>query len=360
MKPKVLIIEDDKLTREIVVNALSKEGYEVQSTESGKVGIEKITKEDFDVVVLDINLPDVNGMVVLDEIKKTKPSIEAIIATAYESVETAIEGIKKDVFDYLKKPLKIEELVDSVKKAFLAKKLKSQIFDLKSESMFLSFLSHELKTPIMIISNTLELLLGEAGNKNVYRYSEETRELLEIINRQTQKMQALVEDTLDFAYISSDFFVLKEKDCVLNKIIKNAINSIIKFAEDKNIQIIEKLPQQDVVIKCDPEQIERVIVNLLTNAIKYSSAEGRITVSLQEIEDNVKIMVEDIGIGIAKENLEKIFEPFYRVKDVNEKGTGLGLAICKKIIELHRGKIWAESEGIGKGSKFIITLPKQS
>jgi len=173
-------------------------------------------------------------------------------------------------------------------------------------------------------------------------------------------MQTLVEKIHDFAYMSSDFFVLKEKDCVLNKIIKDAINSIIKFAEDKNIQIIEKLPQQDVVIKCDPEQIERVIVNLLTNAIKYSSAEGRITISLQEIEDNVKVVVEDIGRGILKEDLEKIFEPFYRVKDVNEKGTGLGLAICKKIIELHRGKIWAESEGIGKGSKFIFTLPKQS
>lgn len=212
----------------------------------------------------------------------------------------------------------------------------------------------------MIISNTLELLLGEVGGKNVYRYSEETRELLEIINRQTKKMQTLVEKIHDFAYISSDFFVLKEKDCVLNKIIKDAINSIIKFAEDKNIQIIEKLPQQDVVIKCAPEQIERVIVNLLTNAIKYSSAEGRITISLQEIEDNVKVVVEDIGRGILKEDLEKIFEPFYRVKDVNEKVTGLGLAICKKIIELHRGKIWAESEGIGKGSKFIFTLPKQS
>ena len=173
-------------------------------------------------------------------------------------------------------------------------------------------------------------------------------------------MQTLVEKIHAFAYMSSDFFVLKEKDCVLNKIIKDAINSIIKFAEDKNIQIIEKLPQQDVVIKCAPEQIERVIVNLLTNAIKYSSAEGRITISLQEIEDNVKVVVEDIGRGILKEDLEKIFEPFYRVKDVNEKGTGLGLAICKKIIELHRGKIWAESEGIGKGSKFIFTLPKQS
>jgi signal transduction histidine kinase len=358
MKPKVLIIDDDKLTREIVVNALTKEGYEVQSTESGKVGIEKIKKEDFDVVVLNTKLPDINGITVLSEIKKTKPSIEIILITTHPTIKTVIEGIKKGIFGYFKKPLKIEEVVDSVKKAFLAKKLKSQIFDVKSESMFLSFLSHELKTPIMIISNTLELLLGEAGNKNVYRYSEETRELLEIINRQTQKMQTLVEKIHDFAYMSSDFFVLKEKGCVLNKIIKDAINSIIKFAEDKNIQIIEKLPQQDVVIKCDPEQIERVIVNLLTNAIKYSFAEGRITVSLEERGDEVKIMVEDIGIGIAKENLEKIFEPFYRVKDVNEKGTGLGLAICKKIIELHRGKIWAESEGIGKGSKFIITLPR--
>ncbi len=104
MKPKVLIIDDDKLTREVVVNTLTKEGYEVQSTESGKVGIYKIKKEDFDLVVLNTKLPDINGITVLSEIKKTKPSIEIILITTHPTIKTAIEGIKKVFLTILKNP----------------------------------------------------------------------------------------------------------------------------------------------------------------------------------------------------------------------------------------------------------------
>lgn len=368
--PVVLVIDDEQGIRDMLSYVLSKEGYKVFTAENGKVGIEKVMQEDIDIVISDIKMPGIDGVSVLGKIKEIKPEIEVIMATGYASLETAIESLRKGAFDYIHKPFNIDELTTIIAKAYETKQLKSQLVSLqeldKLKDAFLSAISHDLKTPIMVISNALELLLGKAWTeedevKIRYKYNENTKKLLEIIDRQTQKMRILVTDLLDFARMEAGFFVLKKKVLKPAKIIYNVVDSMRSLAENKKIQIVVKQLPEEVEIECDEEQIERVISNLLSNSIKYTQEGGIINLWFEELPNEIKFVVEDNGIGIEKEHLERVFERFYRIKhSENERqdGTGLGLSICKKIIELHNGKIWAESEGLNKGSKFIFVLPR--
>ncbi len=173
-------------------------------------------------------------------------------------------------------------------------------------------------------------------------------------------MRTLVNNLLDFAKMEAGFFVLRKQQVPFVQLVKRAIEEIKTLAKEKQIEISYFLPSEEIEIYCDPEQIERVIMNLLTNSIKYTQEGGKVSVKFKKLEKEIKLIVEDNGRGIAKEHLENVFDRFFRVdQSLNRKesGAGLGLSICKKIIELHGGKIWAESEGLGKGSRFIFTLP---
>jgi len=368
-KIKVLVIDDERGIRDMLSYALGKEGYIVFTAENGEIGIEKVKKEDIDVVITDIKMPGLDGVTVLGKIKEIKPNTEVIVATGYASMETAIESLRKGAYDYINKPFNINELSALVSKAYETKQLKSQLVSLKEldklKDEFIAAVSHELKTPLMAISGAIELLLASEGvedEENLqFKYDENTKKILEIIDRQTKKMRVLVNNILDFAKMEAGFFVLKKQKTSFIKIVNEAIKEVQSLAESKKIEITKQLPvEEDVTVNCDPDQIERVITNFLTNSIKYTQEGGKVSVSFEKTDNEVKLTVEDNGKGIDKENLEKVFERFYRVdQSLNRKesGAGLGLSICKKIIELHNGKIWAESEGLGKGSRFIFKLP---
>jgi signal transduction histidine kinase len=177
----------------------------------------------------------------------------------------------------------------------------------------------------------------------------------------------LVNNLLDFAKMEAGFWTLKKQDVSVTKLINDTVSDIQSIADNKKIEInrFASLSKQlvtpvDITINCDFEQIQRVLINLITNSIKYTQESGKIFVWYETISpDTIQFTVEDSGKGIAKENLDKVFNRFYRV-DHNltkkESGFGIGLSICKKIVELHNGKIWAKSDGLEKGSRFSFDI----
>ncbi|HAY22523.1 MAG TPA: hypothetical protein DCY27_10240 [Desulfobacterales bacterium] len=326
----------------------------------------------FDIALVDLRMPDISGMELLEIIKKDFPQIEVLIMTAHATIETAIECLKKGADDYLIKPFEIKELLVTIEKTLEIKQIKSQLVSLKEmdklKDEFISTISHELKTPLQAISGAVEILRGDVKKIEFDRRRSARRmadkdiiRLLEIVDKQTVNMKKLVNDLLDFAKMEAGFLEIKKSHCEINKLVNDAIKEIQPLADNKKIELTQEIvSSDDVCVNGDYEKIKQVITNLLSNAIKYTPSGGKVSIWYEKTGGEIEIGVEDNGIGIAKENLDKVFGKFFRVDQSltrEQGGFGLGLSIVQKTVELHGGKIRAESDGLGKGSTFIVTLP---
>ena len=212
-----------------------------------------------------------------------------------------------------------------------------------------SDISHELRTPLTSIQTHLEAMIDGIW--------ETSKERLNSVNEEVIRLSNLVNQLKNLAKFDSYEDKLNLKNENLTQLIKNIIYNNESYALDKNIRI--KYELEDVNANIDKEKISQVIINLISNAIRYTNLNGEILIKLYKKSDFIKIIVKDNGIGIPEESLDYIFERFYRVDKSrcrNTGGTGVGLTICKSIVDLHKGKIEVKSK-LNEGSEFIITLP---
>ncbi len=221
---------------------------------------------------------------------------------------------------------------------------------------FIGMASHELKTPITSIKAYIQLLL------NIYKNDEDDEFLkksLTTVNKQINKLTRLITDLLDVSKIESGRLSLNSEVFVLNDLVKECIDEV-QYAAQKHDIVLEQDAQ--LAVYADRDRIAQVITNLLTNAIKYSPETDRIDVLVRNINGQVRVTVHDYGIGISKEEQDKVFNRFYRVEGRNEQtfsGFGIGLFVASEIIRRHDGRIWVDSEK-GKGSFFSFELPAVS
>ena len=232
-----------------------------------------------------------------------------------------------------------DEMLDKIEAAF------------KKERQFTTDASHELRTPITIISVHAEDALG-TDNKKDYK------EALEIIYKESQKMSVMISQLLLLSRSDEGKYHLEIEDIDIKLIMDEIIGEMKESAKTNNIKLYFS-GEDGLVIKADQTLITRLFINIINNAIKFSKKGGFVKVQIAADPDKnfAKILIEDNGIGIPKEDIENIFNRFYQVdKSRNDKGTGLGLAIAKWIVDMHKGTINIES-GLGKGTKFYINLP---
>lgn len=225
----------------------------------------------------------------------------------------------------------------------------------KIKTNFIANISHELRTPLAAIKAYIETML------NVPMEQEESQEFLRVVFNQTMRLEELLNDLLDFSQLESHSLKIIKEENDLCSILKSATESVATLANEKDVDI--NCNCNGVTIKCDRERIEKVIINLLTNAIKFSDKakpKKYVNVNVKDLDEFVEIEVEDNGIGIPKDKFDKIFEKFYRIDNeltYEVQGTGLGLSIAKEIVQLHGGEITVSSE-LGEYTKFTVTLPK--
>ena len=221
------------------------------------------------------------------------------------------------------------------------------------KNLFISTVTHELRTPVTAIKGFVELIIS--GKKD--ELSEDTIKMLEIIARNSSRLEELTDRLLDFQGIDSEKLVLSTELCDINQVIRDSAEELDAKFREKNQSIVLDLNNVPRVV-FDCNQICQVLINLLGNANKYSGGGTKVIVRSYVDDNEIIVSVEDEGIGISESELEKMFQPFYRINRVpTVKGTGLGLSISKGIVELHGGKLWAESEGENMGSRFIFTIP---
>jgi signal transduction histidine kinase/GGDEF domain-containing protein/HAMP domain-containing protein len=221
---------------------------------------------------------------------------------------------------------------------------------------FVSTVSHELRTPLTIMKEYASILSDEVPGK----LNLEQRGHLSIIENNIDRLSQMIEDLLDISKIEAQKVVLRREFVDLASIINDVVIQFRPKADGKQIEFKTVFPASLPLLYIDADRIRQVFTNLIGNAIKFTPANGKIIAEIIDKEMEFECRVTDTGIGIAPENLDKVFtrfEQFDRTEGSGAKGTGLGLAITKALIQLHCGSIWLESE-LNKGSKFIFTLPK--
>ncbi len=225
----------------------------------------------------------------------------------------------------------------------------------QKKSEFISAVSHELRTPLTSIKGYASLLMtGKLGD-----IPDGVKQRLGKINIHSDNLVGLINNLLDIARIESGRVEMNMGQCHLESIIENAGDLLMPQMKDKNIEWVTHIPDNIPEIFLDSSQVERIFINLISNAVKFTPEKGTISVNVQYENNLVTVGVSDTGIGISKEDIAKLFDEFYRVENKinqNVKGTGLGLALAKKIVEAHNGKIWITSEP-NKGTTFHFTLP---
>lgn len=280
--------------------------------------------------------------------------VEISLSPSYQEVGTHVTAVIRDVSERRQAAARLRSLQENYMAELEARQKEAERLNgLKSE--FLASMSHELRTPLHTIIGFAELLSEEGDGL----LDDRQKRFLQHILEDSQHLLGLINDVLDLSKIEAGAISLRIEHIPLVDAISNAVNAIRPRAMMKSLTL-ESHNTFPGLVAVDPMRLKEIFYNLLGNAVKFTPAGGNIMVETKETSEFVRITVADSGIGIPADQLQQIFEKFYQVGYATSgvrEGTGLGLAICKRLIEMHGGSIWIESEP-GHGSRFHFTLPK--
>ena len=225
----------------------------------------------------------------------------------------------------------------------------------ENKNKYLVNLSHELRTPLNVISSTNQLLVGLSKKDTIK--SDKLAYYIDISERNCNRLLNLVNNILDNTKLQSKMYTLNLKEVDIIYLVEETSLTLIDYIKSKSIELIIDPEVEEKIILCDDYEIERCIVNLVSNAAKFTPEGGNITITIKDLDDKVMISVLDTGVGIEEKYHKTIFDRFNQVdNDESKGGSGLGLSITSKIVELHKGEIYVESK-VGEGSNFVIILP---
>ena len=270
------------------------------------------------------------------------------VATLAELISNALHRL--DTKEYLEQL--VEERTEELKK------LNAELVHLgEMKNQFVNHVTHELRTPLTSIKGYLEIM-ESMHPPDILKSSEK---FFTILQRNTDRLVSLTDDLIEQQRLDSNKMRLEPSSTVLRDIIEQSVENVSPMKNQKNQSITTEYDDTIPVLYIDSIRIGQVMDNLLSNAIKYSPEETSFNIKTSNHENEIKVSVRDNGIGLSKADIGELFKPFPSIArpPITENSTGLGLCICRGIIELHGGKIWAESDGKGEGSTFTFTLPKK-
>ena len=368
---KVLVIDDEPGIRSGVTRILrdfhvtypfmdEDYTYEILEAPTGEEGISIIDNVNPDILLLDNKLPGIQGVEVLEYIREKKYDIAVAMITSYASLDVAIKATRDGATDFIPKPFTPQELKSSIENISKQLYLKRITHKMNKEGkkiryQFLSVLSHELKAPLNAIEGYLRMMQEKQAGDRIADYATHIDRSLQRI----QSMRNLIMDLLDFTKIRLERKDEKIQEVDLEEIARGAMTTVQPYAIQMEVELRLDV-KKDSVILADPEDIEIIFNNLISNAVKYNKVGGRAEIVIDSTEDEAVITFSDTGIGISDEGQKNLYKEFMRVKNErtrNISGSGLGLSIVRKVIELYYGTIQLESK-TDVGSVFTVRLPK--
>ncbi|OFW53195.1 MAG: hypothetical protein A2V75_01805 [Actinobacteria bacterium RBG_16_70_17] len=354
----MLLIDDEEVVLDSCLAILEGSGQEAATATSGAEGLGKVRAWAPDLVFVDLKMPGMAGMEVLDEVRALDPTIVCIVFTGFATIATAVEAMQRGAYDFLPKPFTPDEFRSMVRRGLEWRRLQVETAALRREreslrENFAAIVSHELRSPLGAIQQNLFLLIpdlapviSEDQKRRLERMSTRIGELLGLTNRWLRGF------SVDVSGLKESFRVV-----AIGEPIAKAVESAQTEAVRKEVDI-ETAVDPSAAVLGDEGALTEAVLNLISNAVKYSRPGGRVKVTAVRELEKVVVSIEDTGVGIPEADMGRIFDGFYRGKaaESGTSGAGIGLAVTKRIVDVHGGSVTAESEP-GRGSTFVITLP---
>jgi signal transduction histidine kinase len=369
---RILLVEDNpgdaRLLRETLREAASL-AFELTHVSRLAEASEVLALGEIDVVLLDLSLPDAFGLDTVARTLEAAPKVPIIVLTGTDDEQLAMQAVRAGAQDYLVKGQVESALLTRAMRYAIQRKQQEQEraqllhreqqaravaeAAVRARDEVLRVVSHDLGNSLSAVMLTTTVLLRTLPQEG---WAGSARQSIENIRVLTQQMHRLRQDLLDVASIEAgrlSIDVERHDPCSLLKEVREHFAPV---AAEKEVELSVTLPAELPIILADRERVVQVLANLIGNAIKFTPAGGRITLSVCAMPEGVCFSVSDTGRGVPAEQLSRIFDRFVKTTLGNRSGAGLGLAISKGIVEAHGGTIWAESEE-GRGSTFSFTLP---
>jgi signal transduction histidine kinase len=358
-KANILIIDDEEVVLDSCAQILKGSSYQLTTANNGVRGLELIQECQPDLIFVDLKMPGISGLEVLEKIQEIDPTIVTVVITGFATVSSAVDAMKRGAYDFLPKPFTPDEFRLITRRGIERRKLVMETISLRREKellreQFASIISHELKAPLSAVEQNifalefeLDKVLNDEQKGKLGRIKVRIADLLKMINSWLRVI------SVDISKLKDGFVTLP-----IGTPIERAIESNATLAERKNIEIVCELSDNLPMIQGDSLSLAEVFTNIISNSIKYSPDGTRVIIMAEEQGNSIAVSVKDAGIGISQEDLPHIFDGFYRGKSGQDVagGHGIGLAVARQIVDAHSGSITVESE-LGKGTTFIISLP---
>ena len=375
-KRKILVIDDEIGIRKGCRRVLEPSGYFVDSAASFREGLNKIKQEQFDLVLLDVMMPDGRGVDLLAPIHEQDPETVAVVITGYATVEMAVETIKRGAYDFIAKPFTTDLLLTTVERGLEKRRLsldaqRLQVLEKEAyeqalvrqqaekldqfKSSFATMVAHELRSPVAGVQSLVRTLLrGMAGG-----LTDQQTEVLTRVETRLDFLLHLINDLLALAASKSLDDEKPLQPVAVQAVLQRVLDRFSEEARGKQIEITQNVSASPLVVCAAEDGLDSILRNLIGNAFKYTPAAGRVSVDCDSDGVDAILRVADTGIGISKEDLAHIGEEFFRAKNAHLQGfpgTGLGMSIVKQYVNRFEGEINIASEE-GHGTTFTIKLP---
>lgn len=357
-KPSVLIVDDVPDNIKIVAGVLKDEGYNLAFATRGSSALEMVRKHTFDVILLDIMMPEMDGFEVCRQLKADPEtaSVVVIFNTAKTDIESIIRGFEVGGSDYVTKPFNAAELVARVKTHVDLKRHQRELqFVNAAKDRFIHILSQELKGPFRGLGDVLKTLDDSFDQLN----KDALRDYVSLARKESEQILGLLENLLWWANLHDGSFKPRPETCELSRITEPVIKGVLEQFNDKNLSIEKKLDAKQQ-IHADARMIKAAFENVLRNSAMFSHPGSHILVESHLDDGMVGIRVRDKGIGIAPDDQQNLFKlDNYASKEGTngEKGAGMGLVLSKQIMERNGGTLEVEST-LGSGTTVTLQIPK--
>ena len=391
VRPLLMAIDDDPDNRAFLTKAVSRQGFDVISAPNATQARRLLDGRRPALIFLDIQMPEESGLALLPQMVRDYPEAVVVMMTAYGSEQVAAEALRGGADDYIAKPIDLQRLRELVERNLEKQRLRAERQGLVSrlkdsnrylmrqhaalrqadeeiqqvnrqleksnryKSEFLANMSHELRTPLNAVLGFSEILLDTTMNLT----GGERTEFLRNIHSSGQHLLGLINDILDLAKVEAGKMELRPESMPVAAALHEVTVILEPMARQQGLQLTTTGTAEPIL--ADRSKFKQVLYNLLSNAIKFTPPPGKITVAVKDTPDQLVIAVHDTGIGMKPEDLPKLFREFEQIDGSYTRryqGTGLGLALCRRFVEMHGGRIWAESQ-FGKGSTFTFSIPRE-
>jgi len=361
----ILMVDDNPANLQVLTSMLKQSGWRPRPVTSGQLGLQAARKEPPDLILLDVNMPEMNGYEVCKQLKADArlADIPVIFVSALGETMDKVRGFSVGGVDYITKPFQLDEVKARVTTHLELRRQRRELqasYEKLRESerlrdSLVHMIVHDLRSPLTAISAYLELF-GQAAKEKL---GAETQEDVANAFHATRSMIRMINGILDVSKMEAQMMKLDLRECDLVQVVGQTLDDLESLVGARRLAF--ERPAVPARVLADREIVSRIVQNLLANALRFTPADGEVRVGVVVEAEHVRVFVADTGPGIPPDFRESIFDKFFQVDGSalpRNRSTGLGLAFCKMAVEAHGGRIGVDSE-LGKGSNFWFTLPRR-